>query len=58
MGNVETVKLSPEQVAMAAMQSEAMLWLMAGSNHVDIQIAILRKYWEAYNAAGGRTWGK
>lgn len=49
---------TPEEIALAVMQSEAMLWLMVGSNHVDAHLANLRHAWEAYIEAGGKTWGK
>ncbi len=45
-----------ERAALAVLQSEAFMWLMAGSNHVDIQIAALRPLWERYRAAGGKNW--
>lgn len=40
-----------------AFHSEAMMWLMAGSNHVEGQVAMLRQYWDAYREAGGKNWG-
>jgi hypothetical protein len=54
----EKNKLTPEQIAHQGFQTEAMMWLMAGSNHVEAHLAVLRGGWEAYIAAGGRTWGK
>ena len=50
--------ITPEEIAMMIMQSEPFMWLMAGSNHQDSQIAMLRPAWEAYKDAGGATWGK
>lgn len=54
----DTPEHTPEQIAMMAMQSEAMMWLMAGSGHVDLQLKALRRYWRAYLDAGGPTWAK
>lgn len=54
----EKNKLTPEQVAVEAMGSEAMLWLMCGSNHPEAQLSVLRRYWEKYIEVGGKTWGK
>jgi hypothetical protein len=41
------------QIALAICQSEPFAWLMAGSNHVDMQLAALRPAWEQYVEAGG-----
>lgn len=49
--------LTPEQIAHAAFKSEAMMWLMAGSNHSEVQLARLREYWNLYREAGGKSWG-
>lgn len=42
--------------ALDVMESEAMLWLMAGSSHPEAQIAMLRDAWRAYCEEGGRSW--
>lgn len=49
-------KLRLAQYALAVVQSEPFLWLMSGSNHPYLQIEALRPAWEAYKAAGGKSW--
>lgn len=49
---------TPEEIATSVMQSEAMMWLMVGANHVESHLDILREAWAAYIAAGGLTYGK
>ena len=53
----EPPKPTPEQVAVAIMESESMMWLMVGANHPDAHIGNLRKGWDMYKAAGGSTYG-
>jgi hypothetical protein len=48
---------TPEQIAMAICESEAMLWLMHGSGHVDLHLHHIRQMWEQGIAAGGQPWG-
>lgn len=49
---------TPAEIAVSIVSSEAFLWLMVGSNHADMQIAIIReKMWPEYLKAGGKTWG-
>lgn len=43
-------------IALDVMESEPMLWLMAGSNHPEMQLQILRDAWRAYCEAGGKSW--
>ena len=43
------------KIAMAIVESENFLWLMAGSNHVEAQLAGLRPAYEAWKAAGGKS---
>lgn len=52
--------LSPEQIAIEVMRSEAMLWLMVGGDpqHHEAHLDSLRSTWNAYIVAGGKTWGR
>jgi hypothetical protein len=52
----ERARFTPTDVALDVMESEAMLWLMVGSNHVEANLQSLRFAWEAYIDAGGMTW--
>lgn len=49
---------SREGIAVAIVSSEPFMWLMAGSNHTEMQIAALRSLYAEYQKAGGKTWGK
>jgi hypothetical protein len=44
---------SKEELAQAICDSEAFMWLMAGSNHVESQLARLREAYSAYVKLGG-----
>lgn len=43
-------------IALDVMESEPMLWLMAGSGHPEMQLARLRDAWNVYREAGGKSW--
>lgn len=45
------------RIAEAICNSEAFMWLMVGSNHVDLQLSSLRHAWDKYSKLGG-GWGK
>lgn len=47
-----------DALALAIVKSEAFMWLMAGSAHADIQLAIVREMYRRYRDAGGKTWGQ
>lgn len=49
---------TPAEIALEVMQSESMMWLMVGANHPESHLDALRDAWDAYVAAGGRTWGQ
>lgn len=48
---------TPENIAMAFMRSEPMMWMMAGANHPDAHLSVLRAWWRRYIDAGGPTYG-
>jgi hypothetical protein len=42
------------EIAEVICDSEAFMWLMAGSNHTELQLSVLREIWrEHYLPAGG-----
>jgi hypothetical protein len=43
------------QIANEVMESEQFMWLMAGSNHVESNIAALRPAYDAWKKAGGQN---
>lgn len=48
---------TPEQVAVDIVSSEPFMWLMVGSNHVELHLSALRPAFDLYRSAGGRSWG-
>jgi hypothetical protein len=42
-----------EEIAQAICDSEPFMWLMAGSNHTEMQLDALRGAYEKYRDAGG-----
>ncbi len=56
---MSTDDLTPERLtaALDMVDSEAFMWLMAGSNHQDSQIEMLRATYKKYRQLGG-GWGK
>lgn len=48
---------TPEEIAVAVMESEQMMWLMVGSNHPESHLNALREAWKQYKEAGGGTYG-
>lgn len=45
-------------IAEAICDSEAFMWLMAGSNHTEAQLSILRKTWREHYVPAGGGYGK
>lgn len=56
--SADTVPVTPERWALAIVQSEAFMWLMAGSDHVETQLDLVRGIYKKYRAAGGHGWGR
>ena len=48
--------MTPEEWALAIVQSEAFMWLMVGANHPEAHLSVLRGAWDQYRAVGGKTW--
>jgi hypothetical protein len=42
-------------IAMEIVESEEFLWLMAGSNHIDIHLQSLKPAYKAWQEAGGKS---
>jgi hypothetical protein len=57
MAYLEPAKADAAKIARDICDSEAFMWLMAGSNYQETQIEALRGAWNAYLAAGG-GWGQ
>ena len=49
----------PEDIAVAIMASEDMMWLMCGGDDqwIASHLRALKPAWDAYVAAGGKTYG-